>query len=247
MTEAKESDVRLIDRSLGMATHRRNPRRVLMGFLQDGFDRSIQRSFDAAAGGSDTEPDDVSPLLRASVEEAVRRTLGRVDSSLENHSPDEDTANDTQSGSSRSHTWNSGAAAPVLSLPPSTVSAPRMATFHALQEWEGYVVSIEDDAFVARLVDMTAGLSYESEEATIPLQELSDHDAANLKIGGIFRWVIGYERSPEGTRKRVSQIVFRDPPRMTEGDLQASRQWAYGMVRALRTYGGDLRRRLPPD
>ncbi len=176
----------------------------------------------------------------------MRRALGRVDSGLENHSPDEDTANDTQSGASRSHTWNSGAAAPALSLPPSTLPAPRMTTLHALQEWEGYVVSIEDDAFVARLVDMTAGLSYESEEAAIPLQELSDHDAANLKIGGIFRWVIGYERSPEGTRKRVSQIVFRDPPRMTEGDLQAGREWAHRMTSALRPYDRDLRRRLPP-
>ena len=109
-----------------------------------------------------------------------------------------------------------------------------MATFQALQEWEGYVDSIEDDVFVARLIDVTAGMSHETEEATIPLDELSDRDAASMKVGSIFRWVIGYECSPEGTRKRVSQIVFRDMPRMTEGDLQAGREWARKIASAFR-------------
>ena len=208
---------------------------------------TVAQSLDAPAGSGGTEAEEASRLLLASAAETVRRAMGRADFGLENGSRGEDTTTRNQSGSPTSQGWDRGGAAQVLSLPPSTAPAPRMATLHALQEWEGYVVSIEGDAFVARLVDMTAGLSYESEEATIPLQELSDHDAANLTIGGIFRWVIGYERSPEGTRKRVSQIVFRDPPRMTEGDLQAGRQWARGMARALRTYGGDLRRRLPPS
>ena len=95
------------------------------------------------------------------------------------------------------------------------------------------MVSIEDDTFVARLVDLTADMSHESEEATISLDELSDADATNMAVGSIFRWVIGYERSPEATRKRVSQIVFRDLPRMTEGDLQAGREWARKIAPAL--------------
>ena len=101
----------------------------------------------------------------------------------------------------------------------------RMATLRALQEWEGYVDSIENDVFVARLIDVTAGMSHESEEATIPLAEFSDRDAADMTVGSIFRWVIGYECSPKGTRKRVSRIVFHDMPKMTEDDLQAGREW----------------------
>ena len=99
---------------------------------------------------------------------------------------------------------------------------------HVLQEWEGYVVSFEDDAFVARLVDLTAGKTYESEEAIIPLDQLSEHDAANIEIGSIFRWVIGYEGSPgqAQTRKTVSQISFLDLGKMTEDDLRAGREWA---------------------
>ncbi|MDD9984879.1 MAG: hypothetical protein OXQ31_01260 [Spirochaetaceae bacterium] len=86
---------------------------------------------------------------------------------------------------------------------------------------------------MARLVDLTNGSSHEEEEAIIPLDEISDDDAAKLREGAIFRWVIGYERTPAGTKKRVSQIVFRDIPRLTERDLQQGKEWARNTMKAL--------------
>ena len=86
--------------------------------------------------------------------------------------------------------------------------------------------------FVARLTDLTAGESYEREEAIIPLAELSDHDAARITAGSVFRWAIGYERSPAGTKKRVSRIVLRDLPAVTEADLRGGEEWARETVRA---------------
>ena len=125
-----------------------------------------------------------------------------------------------------------GGAVPVVSVPPIPSSLPRQAAFHALQEWEGHVLEIAGDDFVAALVDLTAGSSHEEEEAVIPLTEISDDDAASLRAGRIFRWVIGYERSRSGTKKRVSQIVFRDLPRVIERDLQQGREWARETRRA---------------
>lgn len=116
---------------------------------------------------------------------------------------------------------------------PSPPALPRMSTPHALQEWEGHVVEIGDGEFVARLLDVTAEQSHESEEATIPVAEISETDAAKMTVGSIFRWVIGYERSVEGTHKRVSQIVFRDLPRMTEGDIRHGDEWAGKVASAL--------------
>ncbi len=123
---------------------------------------------------------------------------------------------------------------PEVDFRPLAKPEPPKATFHALQEWEGYIVEIEAEEFVARLVDLTAGHSHETEEVTIPLDEVSEDDASRMTEGSIFRWVIGYEHSPGGTRKRVSQIVFRDLPRMTESDIAAGRAWAKRMVAALR-------------
>ena len=120
----------------------------------------------------------------------------------------------------------------VVNAPPKLSQATAAATFHALQEWEGHVLEISGNEFVAALVDLTAGTSHEDEEAIIPLTEISDNDAAMLRVGAIFRWVIGYERSRSGTKKRVSQIVFRDLPRITDRDLQQGKEWARETRRA---------------
>ena len=120
----------------------------------------------------------------------------------------------------------------ILALPPQPQYAPA-ATFHALQEWEGYVLSIGKEAFEARLLDMTARATHEGEEATIPLSEISDHDIRKLRAGAIFRWVIGYERTTGGTRRRVSQIVFRNLPTVTKSDRQAGEEWARDMFQSL--------------
>ena len=106
-------------------------------------------------------------------------------------------------------------------------------TFHTIQEWEGYIIEIGDTEFVARLVDLTAGASHEEEEAIIPLAEISDNDAAGMQLGSIFRWVIGYERSAAGTKKRVSQIVFRNLPAVTKSDLRDGEAWAREIIRSI--------------
>ena len=109
----------------------------------------------------------------------------------------------------------------------------RKPTFHAQQEWEGYVLEVGDTDFAARLVDLTAGSQHEQEEADIPLAEISDRDSPSIRPGSVFRWVIGYERSVAGTRRRVSQIVFRDLPEITETDLRDGEEWANDAIQSL--------------
>ena len=108
-------------------------------------------------------------------------------------------------------------------------NAPPLVTFHALQEWEGYVLEKREDEFTARLLDLTAGSLHE-EEATIPLEEIAEDDYIRVIPGSIFRWVIGYERSSSGTKRRVSQIVFRDLPAITKQDMFEAEQWARKVV-----------------
>ena len=114
----------------------------------------------------------------------------------------------------------------VREWPKAAEDLPRTVTFHARQEWEGHVVAINETDFTARLVDLTAGGAYEEEEADIPLEEISDSDAARLQVGSIFRWVIGFKRSALGQKERTSLIVFRDLPAMSRSDEQAGRAWA---------------------
>ena len=164
---------------------------------------------------------------------AVKKALRQENTIRGTGSPDVDKASRHGLELPDDRTGNLAVVPSVRRLPSPTARQPRIATFRALQEWEGYVASIEGDTFVARLVDVTAGHTHESEEAIIPLEELSSRDAANMALGDIFRWVIGYEHSPAGERKRVSQIVFRELPRMTESDFREGREWAEKVTAAI--------------
>ncbi len=179
-------------------------------------------SFAEDAGGAVEETvSGVPPLVPRVPEEAIQ-------SALTGTSPAQDDVFGTR-------TVRSPAVEPsTLSFPEQYGANVPRSSFHALQEWEGYVLEIHGGEFVARLVDLTAGSSHEEEEATIPLAEISDGDAATLREGGIFRWVIGYQRDPSGTKKRVSQIVFRDLPRLTERDFQQGGEWARKTMQALK-------------
>ena len=99
-------------------------------------------------------------------------------------------------------------------------------TLHIVQEWEGYVVEIGATEFVARLIDLTAGSSQVEEEAVIPLERISDDDAARMRVGSILRWEIGYERFSKRTEKYVSRIALRNLPVMTAADFQRGEKWA---------------------
>lgn len=92
-------------------------------------------------------------------------------------------------------------------------------SFSILQEWEGYVVSISNDTFTARLTDVTRHVSLEEEEADFPLDDLDDADRSRICEGSIFRWVIGYRRSIGGTKERSSRIVFRRIPMWTKKEI----------------------------
>ena len=123
---------------------------------------------------------------------------------------------------------------PLMHVVPIGLSRAPTVALHPLQEWEGYVVEINQSEFTARLLDLTADASFEEEEADIPFAEISDADLDKIRLGSIFRWVIGYERSAVGTKKRVSQIVFRDLPAVTKSDMQAGEAWALKMAMAFR-------------
>lgn len=112
---------------------------------------------------------------------------------------------------------------------PSVSHTKHKSSFHTSQEWEGYVVEIGHKQFTARLIDITAGTSFDRDLATIPFSEISQSERKSLRIGKVFRWVIGYERSQTGVRRRVSLIHFRDI-KLTQENLEIGKRWADDML-----------------
>ena len=127
-----------------------------------------------------------------------------------------------------------------LRTPEPTPPSRHWVTMHPLQEWEGYIVKRGEAEFVARLRDLTAesfaseAKDVPEEEAIIPLSEIADEDFKRIQQGSVFRWVIGYERADSGTKKRISQIVFRDLPSITDQDKSEGTEWARKVIQALK-------------
>ena len=127
-----------------------------------------------------------------------------------------------------------------LRIPEPPPATRHWVTLHPLQEWEGYILDKGETELVARLRDLTAesfgseANQLAEEEAVIPLSEVADGDFSRIQPGSVFRWVIGYERAASGTKRRISQIVFRDLPAITEEDKSEGVAWARKVIQSLK-------------
>ena len=95
-----------------------------------------------------------------------------------------------------------------------------------LQEWEGNVIDIAKDEFIASLIDITAGESHESLEATIPITAIAEDDASEMIVGSIFRWEVGERRNPDGPDEQFSRFTFLELGETTEEDIEEGKAWA---------------------
>jgi hypothetical protein len=97
-------------------------------------------------------------------------------------------------------------------------------SFDVLQKFEGTVLSVGSDSFVARLVEKPN--SVPEEEAEIPLAEVMPGDRELVKPGAVFYWVIGYRRAVHGQLSRSSVIRFQRMPSWSPAEVQRARQAA---------------------
>ncbi len=77
---------------------------------------------------------------------------------------------------------------PPLAFVPRTDYHPR--TFSSLQRWEGYVVEVHEEYFVARITDLDE--EHEDEEIEVMYTDISEDDMKLIRPGAIFNWHIGY-------------------------------------------------------
>ncbi len=115
--------------------------------------------------------------------------------------------------------------------PPSPAETPRGALI-PLQKWEGVVLEVRQDTFVARIFD-EAG-KHPDEEIELPKEELSPFESDLLEAGAIFYWTIGYrQRLPRGQRERVSLIRLRRLPAWSRAELSAAHARAEALAHDL--------------
>lgn len=102
--------------------------------------------------------------------------------------------------------------------------SPREDNFVALQMWEGFVLEVGEESFLARLVDLLDDAG--DVEAEIYLEEISPMDRHRVIEGAVFYWSIGYLDTRSGQRKTESTINFRLLPTWGHGELERAREKA---------------------
>jgi len=103
-------------------------------------------------------------------------------------------------------------------------SSPIQDRFLLLQKWEGTVIEVCRDSFIARLVDLTERGA--DEEAEFDVDEVSVADRPLIEAGSVFYWSIGYTDTAGGQRKRMSTIRFRRLPMWTSKELEEAKNKA---------------------
>ena len=115
-----------------------------------------------------------------------------------------------------------------MAAPPLLVYFPdrrvRQDAFVSLQSWEGTVMRVLDESFVARLVDRSS--KTHDEEAEFPLSEVSDDDRDLVQKGAVFYWNIGYIIKPSRQKIRASIVRFRRLPAWTKVEVDSAKQAA---------------------
>lgn len=101
----------------------------------------------------------------------------------------------------------------------------QLSPFRMLQQWEGKVVTVSRDTFVAIISDRTNPENPE-EEVEIELSEISQNDIGLIRPGSFFYWAVGYEDAPGIPRQRVSRIRFRRLPGWTAQEIKRAKQKA---------------------
>jgi len=94
-------------------------------------------------------------------------------------------------------------------------------SFHCLQKWEGTVIELESDSFLAKLNDLTSNNPPEITEFSI--SDVPDDDKDLLRIGAIFFWYVGYTKSIQGQLTRGSTIRFRRLPVWSEREIEQAK------------------------
>ena len=103
-----------------------------------------------------------------------------------------------------------------------------------IAEWHGQVVAIKHDYFVAELKGtLGVGVAGSLEEAQIPSDEVRQDDRELLQEGAFFRLCVNWE-FVNGSRRRVTDLVFRRMPAYRRDELEEARKAAVELFHALR-------------
>ncbi len=117
----------------------------------------------------------------------------------------------------------------IRPFPPSYIALKKkVERIKIVREFEGIVdkVDKENRIFLARMIDLTAGKTFEQEEGEFPIDDLRPDDLPLLEEGALFRVRVAYWIKRGGTRQRFTELIFRRLPCWNERYFESAKQRA---------------------
>jgi len=102
--------------------------------------------------------------------------------------------------------------------------------FIYLQEWEGCIVEVRENSFLARLTDITNGDT--DEEAEIFFEDVREEDRKYIKEGAVFYWDIG-NLIKNGKKISMSIINFHKR-KFTKKDFEKAKKRAEELFKKIK-------------
>ncbi len=110
--------------------------------------------------------------------------------------------------------------------------------FQILGAFDGTIVEVRDDYFIARLVNKQDPNDVQ-EEAEFPFAEIPNADQSLVAKGAMFYWYMGMVKKPHGQQSKSSLIRFRRLPAWDESDIQGANTRAEFLRAVLPLDGAD--------
>jgi hypothetical protein len=85
------------------------------------------------------------------------------------------------------------------------------------QKWIGNVIEINNNSFIAKLIDKTNNGTYEIGEFEI--KEVSEDDKSLLKIGSTFYFSVGFRNDKNGQKSKSNVLRFQRLANWTEDEM----------------------------
>lgn len=108
--------------------------------------------------------------------------------------------------------------------------------FQALENWEGTVLEVREETFVARLTDPLG--ERKDEEAEFFTDDVSEWDRKLLAPGAVFYWSLGRTIEPTGATSRTSTLRFRRLPAWSRPELARAEERAESLATAFESVDG---------
>jgi hypothetical protein len=110
--------------------------------------------------------------------------------------------------------------------------------FRILAAFDGTVLNVNGDHFIARLVNKLDASDIR-EEAEFIISEVPDADRPLISEGSMFYWHIGITEKPHGQQSKTSLIRFRRLPNWEERDIDDAKARALFLRAVLPLHGAE--------